>query len=167
MLNQSLSCFSPSTSATWLWKYSPSKQRLFLPADDLASDFYHVSAGLRQSLHRLYHCSGTVSSLPLDAQAATVSLQGPHACLLSARRTRFSASRRCQAPVNLLSDTRCFRLLFLRPFKKSRFHWIFAPSLRPPKMALPVLSATDLSRTSLGPRPSPLLMLSMSAPFSA
>ena len=49
-------------------------------------------------------------------------------------------------------------LLLLGPFKKSLFHRIFAPSLRPYKMALPGLSATDLPRTSLGYRPSPLLI---------
>ena len=49
-------------------------------------------------------------------------------------------------------------LLLLGPFKKSRFHRIFAPSLRPSAMALPVPSVMDRSRTSLGPRPSPSLM---------
>jgi hypothetical protein len=75
VLNQPLSSFSTSTSATWLWKYSPSEQRLFVP-NDQAWDFYHVSAGRRQSVNRLYHHGGTVPAVPADARSATVSLQG-------------------------------------------------------------------------------------------
>ena len=37
----------------------------------------------RQSLNRLYHRGGSISSLPADDRAATVSLQGQHARLLS------------------------------------------------------------------------------------
>ena len=84
MLNQLLSCLLPSTSVTWLWKHSSSEQRLFIPTEVLSWDFYHVSAGHRQSLNRLYHHSGSLSSLPVDARAATISLQqGQHAQLLS------------------------------------------------------------------------------------
>ena len=83
MLNQPLSCVLPSTAATWLWKYSPLGQHLFVPADVLSWDFYHVSVGRQQSLNHLYHHGDTVPSLPVDARAATVPLQGQHACLLS------------------------------------------------------------------------------------
>ena len=82
VLVQPLSSFLSSASATWLWNCLPSEQRLFIPAV-LSWDFHHVSAGCQQSLNRTCHHGGSVSSLPHDARAATVSLQGQQARLLS------------------------------------------------------------------------------------
>ena len=124
-------------------------------------DFYRVSTGRRQSLNCLYHRGDTVSSLPVDARAATVSLQGPHTRFLSVYP---SDSSQLLSPMPSsgqpsLRHSMLFRLLPLGLVKKSLFHRIFAPSLCPSKMALPMLSATDLSMTSLGHRHSPSSML--------
>jgi hypothetical protein len=46
-------------------------------------DFYHVSAGRRQSRNRLCRLGGLTSLLPGDSRAATVSSHGTHAHLLA------------------------------------------------------------------------------------
>jgi hypothetical protein len=79
---QPLLPYSPSISSSWLWKFSPSEQRLFLP-NASSWDFYQVSSGRRQSRNRLYRHGGLTDSLPEDALAATVSLHGSQARLLA------------------------------------------------------------------------------------
>jgi hypothetical protein len=71
-----------NVSSTWLWKYSPAEQRLCVPYNRLWS-FYHVVSGRRQSVNRLYHLRGSSNALPPDSRAATVSIHGPLARLIS------------------------------------------------------------------------------------
>ena len=106
VLLKPLSPFSFSCSSTWIWNYSPMQQRLFVPTGS-GWDFYHVSAGRHQSVNRLYHHGGTTSSLPPDARAATVKIQG------HLRSTIVGAfqSRICRlSPNHRLSDSRLIPL---------------------------------------------------------
>jgi hypothetical protein len=77
-----LNPFCPSTLLSWVWQFSPSEQRLFF-SNASSWDFYHVSAGRRQSRNRLYRLGGLTQSLPDDSRAATVSSHGTHVRLLA------------------------------------------------------------------------------------
>jgi hypothetical protein len=74
--------FIASTNSSWLWRHSPLDQPLFVPAG-CTWDFCHMRAGRRRTLNRLYQFEGSVLALPTDSTAATVSLNGSQACLLS------------------------------------------------------------------------------------
>ena len=78
VLMQPLLPHSPSVSSSWLWKFSPSEQRLFLP-NESSWDFHHVSAGRRQSRNRTHRHGGSIDSLPDDVLSATVRLHGSQA----------------------------------------------------------------------------------------
>jgi hypothetical protein len=82
VLNQPLGNFSAQVSSSWVWKYPPSEQLLFLPGET-GWEFYHVLSGRRQSLNRHYHRGGLTSVLPLDSLPASVSLHGLLVRLLS------------------------------------------------------------------------------------
>jgi hypothetical protein len=77
-----LGLFTPTISSTWLWKYSPAEQQLFVPHNHRWT-FYHIVSGRRQSVNRLYHLGGSSSALPPDYRAATVSIQGLLSRLIS------------------------------------------------------------------------------------
>jgi hypothetical protein len=77
-----LQAFHDDFSATWLWRYSPSEQRLFRPYDS-SWQYYSVRAGGRQSLNRAYHLGGIVTQLPIDHQPASAMLQGSYANILA------------------------------------------------------------------------------------
>jgi hypothetical protein len=78
----SLGPFSQKASDSWLWRYSPSKQRLFVPVGS-GWDFYHVTSGRHHSVNHQYHCGGSTVNLPVATQAATVSIYGPITRLLA------------------------------------------------------------------------------------
>jgi hypothetical protein len=80
-LRQPLGQFSEFTAQTWVWKYSPSEQRLFLPVGD-RRDFFQVRSGRRRSVNRQYHRGGSTLELPLDNKPATVSKNGLNVQLL-------------------------------------------------------------------------------------
>jgi hypothetical protein len=101
-LIQPLLPFTAAASDSWLWKYSSSEQRLFVP-NGASWDFYHVSAGRRRSLNRLYQLGRSVHFLPPDSTAATVSLQGSQVRLIS-RGLPSPAPTRAPAPL-LFSQT--------------------------------------------------------------
>jgi hypothetical protein len=74
--------YTSNISSTWLWKYLPTEQRLFVPYNRRWT-FYHIVSGRRQSANWLYHHGGTSNALPPDSRAATVSIHGPLVRLIS------------------------------------------------------------------------------------
>jgi hypothetical protein len=74
-----------SANSSWLLRHSPLDQRLFIPAGPTWDFCHHVQAACCRSLNRLHQLSSSVLELPVDGMAATASLQGSQACLLSLR----------------------------------------------------------------------------------
>jgi hypothetical protein len=74
--------FSTTALQTWQWSYSPAEQRLFSP-NGSQWDYFHVTAGQRQSVNRHYRQGGSSDTLPPDARAALVVRQRTHGCLIS------------------------------------------------------------------------------------
>jgi hypothetical protein len=69
--------FSNTALCTWQWSYSPVEQRLFIP-NGSQWDYFHVTAGRRQSVNRHYRQGGLTDTLPIDVRAASVVKQQTH-----------------------------------------------------------------------------------------
>jgi hypothetical protein len=74
--------FSTTALRTWQWSYSPAEQRLFSP-NGSQWDYFHVTAGRRQSVNRHYRQGGSTDTLPIDVRAASVVKQRTHVQLIS------------------------------------------------------------------------------------
>jgi hypothetical protein len=78
---------------TWLW-LSPSEERLFFPFGSIWT-FYQVTSRRSRSINRQYSRGRLVQTLPDDVQAATVSIHGSHARLISVGTTLFPPPSEC------------------------------------------------------------------------